>query len=126
MAAAYNNLESSSTKIVVKIKHCSPFSSDGEIRKVVLNAADEPMTLDELCFMCQRVLQLPSSVQLSLKYVDAGKREKIWLLNTEIDSFWFVLDGDLISLKDNTDLVFALIDSNNYLKLHIYGKSSGF
>jgi len=89
-----------SKKIVIKVRKCSALKSSEEVRKVVLNAADEPMTLDELCLMCQRIFHLPPSSQVSMKYIDA--------------------DGDLINLTDNSDLVFALIDSENYLKVNIY------
>ena len=61
-----------SKKIVIKVRKCSALKSSEEVRKVVLNAADEPMTLDELCLMCQRIFHLPPSSQVSMKYIDAG------------------------------------------------------
>ena len=59
-------------KIVLKIRKYSSLRTLEEVRKIVLNAADEPMTLDELCLMCQRIFHLSPAVQLSMKYVDSG------------------------------------------------------
>ena len=59
-------------KIIVKIRKLKWLTNEEEIRKVVLNAADEPMTLDELCLMCQRIFHLSANADLFFKYQDEG------------------------------------------------------
>ncbi len=78
------------------------------------------MSFDDLVLMMLRVFadQIDTNDDIVVKYADEGKLEEIILCRRCV----IVLhsDGDLITIRDNNDLNFA-IQSSRILKLTLFG-----
>lgn len=100
-----------------------------DVRRIPIH--NEAITYDELVLMMQRVFRgkLSSSDDITIKYKDEGML--LVLLNLEHVVFSsltimraFLLDGDLITIFDSSDLAFA-VQYSRVLKLTLFVSGDG-
>ena len=96
----------------------------GDIRKTSIRH-NHDVTFNDLVLMLQRIFTIKPSLPVVLKYRDSGIFSAVYFCIIYV--YWFVADGDFISLNDDNDVTLALqTETSLFLEVSVSSRNKMF